>query len=81
MKIGLSDSADRQYDSLTKPLRKAFDKQVIFLSKNIRHPSLHAKKYDEATNLWQARVTKDWRFYFLIAKDLYYIVSIRKHPK
>ena len=25
------------------------------------HPSLRAKKYDESQDLWQARVTKDWR--------------------
>jgi plasmid maintenance system killer protein len=30
------------------------------------HPSLHAKKYDEENDVWQARVNKDWRFYFTI---------------
>ena len=31
---------------------------------DIRYPSLHAKKYDESGDLWQARVIRDWRFYF-----------------
>jgi hypothetical protein len=29
-------------------------------------PSLRAKKYDEAQDYWQARVNRDWRFYFTI---------------
>ena len=38
-------------------VRKAFDKQVGLLAENLRHPSLRAKKYDEANDIWQARVT------------------------
>ena len=41
--------------------REAFVKQSKFLLENLRHPSLHAKKYDEARNLWQARVDYTWR--------------------
>lgn len=48
---------------------------------NINHPSLHAKKYDESQNLWQARVTKDWRFYFTIKDETYHIEKIIPHPK
>ena len=44
-------------------------------------PSLRAKKYDESLGLWQARVNKDWRFYFLIQHDGYLIVNIIPHPK
>jgi plasmid maintenance system killer protein len=51
------------------------------LEQNLRHPSLRAKKYDERQDLWQARVNKDWRFYFLIRDDIYYIVDITPHPK
>ncbi len=62
-------------------VRNAFFKQVKFLEQNLRHPSLHAKKYDESQNLWQARVNKDWRFYFKIEDDAYIIQNIIKHPK
>ena len=33
-----------------------------------QHPSLHAKKYDESTGLWQARANQSWRFYFTIVR-------------
>jgi hypothetical protein len=35
-------------------VRRAFYKQIKFLALNLRHPSLHAKKYDEARGIWQA---------------------------
>ena len=62
-------------------MRKAFFKQVKFLEQNLLHPSLHAKKYDEAKDLWQARVNKDWRFYFTITDDTYRIEKVIAHPK
>lgn len=62
-------------------VRKAFFKQVRFLASDIHHPSLRAKKYDEGRDLWQARVNKDWRFYFLIQNDTYIILDIIPHPK
>ena len=63
------------------PVQRAFEKQLRFLAENLLRPSLHAKKYEEAGDLWQARVTKDWRFYFTIANDTYRIVKIISHPK
>ena len=66
---------------LLPQLRKAFFKQVGFLARNLSHPSLHAKKYDEKSDIWQARVTKDWRFYFTIVGDTYCIEDVIPHPK
>jgi mRNA interferase RelE/StbE len=48
---------------------------------NLNHPSLRAKKYDESRDLWQARVTRDWRFYFTIEEDVYALHEIRIYPK
>ena len=81
MKVDYSERADRTLDDLAPELRKAVYKQVKLLERNLRHPSRRAKKYDESINLWQARVNRDWRFYFLIRDDVYYIVDIMPHPK
>lgn len=62
-------------------VQKAFYKQVGLLLQNLRHPSLRAKKYDEAHDIWQARVTRDWRFYFTIEDDTYHLIDIIPHPK
>jgi hypothetical protein len=71
----------KQYAAAPAALRKAFDKQVSLLLENLNHPSLHAKKYDESLDLWQARVNRDWRFYFTIDGEVYHLHEIIKHPK
>ena len=81
MKIAYVPRALDALESAPAIVRKAFFKQAGFLGANLKHPSLHAKKYDESRDLWQARVNKDWRFYFVIAGDTYVITDIIPHPK
>jgi hypothetical protein len=45
---------EKDYAGAPTDVQKAFDKQERFLADNLQHPSLHAKKYDESTGLWQA---------------------------
>ncbi len=81
MQIVLSQRAIDSYRDAPPSVRRAFDKQLRFLASNLMHPSLRAKKYDEAKGIWQARVTRDWRFYFNIKSDTYIIEDIIAHPK
>jgi len=81
VKLRFTARADRDYAGLPSEVRKAFGKQLHFLLVNLQHPSLHAKKYHEEADLWQARVTRSWRFYFRIQGDEYVIISITPHPK
>ena len=81
MKAYYTDRLLRSYGQAPLPVRKAFDKQVQLLLSNIRHPSLRAKKYDERRNVWQARVTRGWRFYFTIEGDNCHIIEMMAHPK
>ena len=66
---------------MPKNVREAAYKQVDRLVQNLRHPSLRAKKYDEAHDIWQARVTGTYRFYFVIQNGAYVLLDITKHPK
>lgn len=81
MKIRLSRRAVRDFESLSPALQGRVTKQFGILLTDLRHPSLRAKKYDERQGVWQARVTRDWRFYFTIEGDTYEIFSIIPHPK
>jgi hypothetical protein len=56
-------------------VRKQFD----LLRGNLRHPSIQAKKYDDGNDIWQGRVTRDYRFYFQIIGDEYVIIRIIPH--
>ena len=80
MKIDFTDHVLDALEDAPLAVRRAFRKQLGFPLR-IRHPSLHAKKYDEASGLRQARVTRDWRFYFRIVGDTYRLEEIKKHPK
>jgi mRNA interferase RelE/StbE len=80
MRLRFTERADKDYADLPVNIRKAFAKQLRFLLVNLRHPSLQAKKYSEAEDIWQARVTRGWRFYFNIEGDEYVILSIIPHP-
>ena len=81
MKIFLTERAIKDLENAPSAVQRAFEKQLRFLVSNLHHPSLRAKKYYEAKDLWQARVNRDWRFYFNIARDTYVIRDIISHPK
>ncbi len=81
MTVVLSDRAIEKLEDAPSAVQRAFEKQLRFLAYNRQHPSLHAKKFDEANGVWQARVNRDWRFYFVIEGDRYIITNIIPHPK
>lgn len=81
MRIVLARQASLSAAEAPAPIRKAFYKQLAFLERDLHHPSLRAKKYDEERDIWQARVTKGWRFYFKIVDDAYVISDVVPHPK
>ena len=81
MKFFFTERFERSYRAAPLEVKRAFAKQAQFLETNLRHPSLKAKKYDEANDIWQARVNRDWRFYFQMQGDTYYILDLIPHPK
>ena len=81
MRILLSKKALNDYLELPVKLQTLADKQFSLLLRDVRYPSLRAKKYDETRDIWQARLNRDYRFYFLIQHDTYEILTILRHPK
>jgi len=81
VKVAFAHKFISQYKTAPAQKRARFDKQLGFLFKNLRHPSLKAKVYDASRRVWQARVNGSWRFYFQIAGETYYLLSMVRHPK
>ena len=81
MKIHYAARFVRSYFKAPEEVQETFNKQALLLLHDLRHPSLHAKKYDESADLWQARVNYDWPFYFRIGNDIYLMDDIKHHPK
>ena len=81
MKLYYTERFRKNLKAAPPAVQKALAKQVLLLVVNFRHPSLRAKKYDEAQDIWQARISKDWRFYFTIEGDTYILRNLLAHPK
>lgn len=81
MKAFHSSRFKRSFNGFPSDIQQKVKKQIINLLRDIRHPSLRAKKYDESRGIWQARVDRTIRFYFLIEGDTYVLLYIKYHPK
>ncbi|MBU2579179.1 hypothetical protein KKA09_03620 [Patescibacteria group bacterium] len=81
MKYIFLERFTKQLNSFSTLIRSKFWKQLRFLLRDIRYPSLRVKKYDETYGIWQARVDQNIRFYFLIENDTYILLEIKHHPK
>jgi plasmid maintenance system killer protein len=81
MIVHTTDRFKKSYVPAPRAVQKACEKQLLFLMNDLRHPSLHAKKYDEVNNVWQARINDDWRLYFTILHDTYILIGMTPHPK
>jgi mRNA interferase RelE/StbE len=78
----ISSRVAEQLAAAPDPIPRAFFKQLGYLLRDLHHPSLNAKKYPEGgPDIWQARITKVWRFYFKIEGDAYLITNATDHPK
>ncbi|HEV8307994.1 MAG TPA: hypothetical protein VGW35_10030 [Methylomirabilota bacterium] len=47
MRAHFSERFVQSYESAPLEARRAFDRKLVLLLANLRHPSLRAKKYDE----------------------------------
>lgn len=81
MQLFYTERFQQSYGEAPAAIQKQCDKQLALLAADLRHPSLRAKKYDETRSIWQARVNRGWRFYFMILDDRYYLLDVMAHPK
>jgi len=79
MRIAYHPGFQKALNKFPKSVKVKFRKQITYLINDIRHPSLHAKRYEGAEKVWQCRVDKSIRFYFVIEKDAYILLDIRHH--
>lgn len=81
MKVVYLGRFNKNFKNFSLEIQRKFEKQIIHLLRDIHHPSLRAKKYDESRGIWQARVDLNIRFYFLVKDNIYVLLDIRKHQK
>ena len=79
MKILTTRPFDEDYDRLPGFIKERVDKQLALLLENPRHPSLRVKKIKGHPNIWEGRITKQYRFTFQIIEDLWLLRRIGTH--
>ena len=75
-----TDRFARSYRSSPVAVQRAFDRKSVLMLRDLRHPPLRTKKYDDARAIWQGRINRSWRFYFMIDGDTYVLLDMMPHP-
>ena len=79
MRLVTRPSFDRDYARLPRDIQERADKQLALLLANPRHPSLQLKKMTGRGDIWEGRVTRDYRFTFVVEGDTYALRRIGSH--
>jgi len=79
MNIRTTRPFDRDYDVLPASIKDKTDRQFVLLLSNPQHPSLGIKKIKGHPDIWEGRVTKNYRFTFQIINETYLLRRIGTH--
>jgi len=70
---------ERAYHSLPAQTQERVKDVLRMLAKDMRHPSLHAKKIQGAQGIWEARVSLECRLTFQIEKHSIILRNVGHH--
>lgn len=79
MRIVFTKSFVKDYRRLPQRIQKTVDKQLDLLLSDRDHPSLNVKKMNDPRDIWEGRVTHDYRFTFQIQGDLHILRRLGTH--
>lgn len=69
----------KEYAELPVVIQHRADRQIKLLLQNPRHPSLRARQMEGYPAIYEARVTKQYRFTYTIKGDTYRLRRIGTH--
>jgi len=69
------------YKKLSSEIQKSFCKQFKLFLESKKHPSLQVKKIKGTVDIFEARVTKSYRFTFCIVDNILILRKIGEHDK
>lgn len=80
MRYELTADFQRAYDRAPEAVQRAFWKQLAFLLKNSRYPSLQSKPWPpHGPGRFQARINLQWRFYYRTEPGTYVVYWLQPH--
>lgn len=81
MRLIRTDLFKADFQRLSQQLQRRTEKALRLLVVNLRHPSLRAKKMEGYADIWEARITKGYRFTFQIRRDAYLLRRVGPHEE
>ncbi|MBD3377449.1 hypothetical protein GF406_20645 [candidate division KSB1 bacterium] len=79
MKIQRTKQFEKDYSALSEPLKKRAKEKLILFFENPRHPSLQVKKMSGYENIWEGRISYQYRFTFSMVEDVCILRRIGSH--
>ena len=74
-----TDRFRKLYQKLPEAIRKKVKRQLRALAKDVRHPSLHAKRIRGREDIWEARVDIHHRMTFHMTGDHIILRAVGPH--
>ncbi len=86
MKIFRTEPFKRDFEKLPNEIRRRTKIALRLLLSNPHHPSLRVKKVRGEIlkgygNIFEGRITRDYRFFFLIETDSYILLRCGRHKE
>ena len=79
MKLRFAVSFEPDYQRLTRRLQTTLETKLGMLLENAKHPSLRVKKMEGFGAIYEARITKGYRFTFQKEESFYFIRRVGPH--
>lgn len=64
MRVARDPRFTRDFAALPAPIQERAEKKLALFLRNPRHPSLQTHKMEGHRNIWESRITDDYRFTF-----------------
>ena len=86
MKISRTEAFKRDFKRLPDLIKRRIEAALRILMSNPHHPSLRIKKVrgeilKGCANIFEGRITRDYRFFFLIETDAYILLRCGRHEE
>ena len=86
MKLVFPEAFKRDFQSLPEVIKRRTKAALRLLISNPHHPSLRVKKVRGEilkgySNIFEGRISRDYRFFFLISTDAYILLRCGRHEE
>ena len=81
MNLIYTDGFSRAYRKLPAAVRRQVDTQLLLLCANPHHPSLRTHKRRGEGEIWQARIPRSYRLFYLRQGESITLLTVGPHEK